>query len=155
MEYQTKTNNEIVSSFPFHSYSFTLWSRFQFQVQKRKIILDIWDLSNKRSQKEIESDCEKKTNSPFSFSWGQNHFKCVVNFVSQFIWDDTNTILGGIRSGRFGQLRIGRHQNIHTILGHAYVWHLFCHQYRCATKSTHCHDESFISIDFRKFNIVQ
>lgn len=87
-----------------------------------------------------------------SFLYDKLLLSAAVNFfISQFIRNDANTILGCVRSGRFGQLRIGRHQNIHTLLGHAYVRHIFCHQHRCAAEFTHCHDESFISIDFREF----
>lgn len=101
--------------------------------------------------KEIEC-VDEKWNSYLYFN-GNIISKRFVNFIPQSVRNDANTILGCIRARRSGQLRIGRHQNIHTLLGHAYVWHLFRHQYRCAAESTHCHDESFISIDFRKFNI--
>lgn len=71
----------------------------------------------------------------------------------QLIRNNSNAILGGVRLGRFGQFRIGRHQNIHPFLGHANVRNVFRDKYRCVIESTNCHDESFISIDFGEFFI--
>lgn len=67
----------------------------------------------------------------------------------QPIRDHTDAFLGCLRSGRFGQLRAGRHQDLHALLGHADVWHVLGHQYRCAAEPADRHDESLVPADLR------
>lgn len=61
-----------------------------------------------------------------------------------------NALLGRLRTGGPRELRAGRHQSVHQVLGHAHVRHLLGHQHRRATQSVNRHDESFLSVDLRE-----
>lgn len=82
-------------------------------------------------------------------------FKFISNdiwwgFSRQFVWDNTNALLGGFRLGGPRELRIGRHQSVHQILGNVDVRHLFGHQHRRPPESPNRHDESFLSVNLGK-----
>jgi hypothetical protein len=69
----------------------------------------------------------------------------VINL--QPLGNDTNAFLGRLRPRGLGQLRTGWNQDFHSLLGHADVRLLFCHQYRGAAEPAHRDDESLLSIN--------
>lgn len=70
--------------------------------------------------------------------------------VFQFIRNDSNALLGGLRSGGTRELRAGRHQGVHQILGYANVRHLLGHQHCRPLEPPDRHDESFLSTNLGK-----
>lgn len=76
-----------------------------------------------------------------------------LNFLllrAQLVRNDANTVLGRVRPGRSRELRIGRYQSVHQVLGYADVRHVLGDQHRRFTQSTDRHDESFLPIDLRE-----
>ena len=68
--------------------------------------------------------------------------------------NNANALLGGLRPSGPRELRAGRHQGVYEVLGNVDVRHLFRHKYRRSAESPHRHDESFLSVDFRKYKIT-
>lgn len=76
-----------------------------------------------------------------------------LNFLllrAQLVRNDANTVLGRVRPGRSRELRIGRYQSVHQVLGYADVRHVLGDQHRRFTQSIDRHDESFLPIDLRE-----
>lgn len=76
-----------------------------------------------------------------------------TNFSSvfrQFVRNGANAVLGGFRAGGPRELRAGRHQSVHQVLGHADVRHILGDQHRRPIESANRHDEPFLSVDLRE-----
>lgn len=62
----------------------------------------------------------------------------------QSVRDDADAVLGRFRPGGPEQLRVGRHQELHALLGHADVRHVLCDQHRGAAEPADRHDEPLV-----------
>ena len=87
----------------------------------------------------------------FHLNWIGKDLFFIKTFISQFVGDNADFVLGCFWSDRSGQLWADRDQGVHQVLGSHHVRQLLYHQHHRPSQSPDRHDEPLLSTDLRKF----